>query len=381
MNQGHKAWLAAVAFALCANAAVAAQMPDDSASAGGSDGSALMAFYGVSLATSPAGAAEDKAVWMAKVQGLVAQAPAWLQQNVLASKTKAEFAANLAILESMQKGTLDSAASAVRTVAASNAKVTAQGVGPDRLLLNDLVYTTLSPCRIMDTRNASVASGVRGPIAGNVLKQLPGFITTGQNWGQYGGNAASDCGLNDLAGTSIYAVAMVITILNPNFSAYLGVSDSNILASVLNTVALNYTAGQGLSTMYIVPQLFGNTIYFAMPTGLSANLIFDVVGYFAAPQSTTLNCVSAALAGIGTNNIGNNSQYFLANRAACPVGYTISSVACTYGPIPPAGLALIQVGPAADPTWEACAWRNQSGLTLNGTDFATHSTCCRLSGP
>jgi len=381
MNQGHKTWMAAAAIALCTNAAVAAQMPDDSASAGGPDASALTAFYGVSLATSPAGAVEGKAVWMAKVQGLIAQAPAWLQQNVLASKSKAEFAANLAILESMQKGTLESAASAVKTVAASSAKVTAQGVGPDRILSNNLVYTALSPCRIMDTRNASFASGVQGPIAGNVLKQLPGFITTGQNWGQYGGNAASDCGLNDLVGTSIYAVAIVITILNPNFSAYLGVSDSNSLPKVLSTVALNYTGGQGLSTMYIVPQLFGNTIYFAMPTGLSANIIFDVVGYFAAPQLTTLNCVSAVLGGIGSNNIANNSQYFLDNRAACPVGYTISSVACTYGPIPPAGLALIQVGPAADPTWEACAWRNQSGLTLNGTDFATHSTCCRLSGP
>ena len=94
--------MAAVAFALCANAAGAAQMPSDGA--GGPDASALMAFYGVSLATSPANAVEDKAVWMAKVQGLIAQAPAWLQQNVLASKTSAEFAANLAILESMQKG-------------------------------------------------------------------------------------------------------------------------------------------------------------------------------------------------------------------------------------------------------------------------------------
>ncbi len=107
MNQGHKTWMAAVAFALCTNAAVAAQVPQRRAR-GGPDASALMAFYGVSLATSPVGAAEDKAVWMAKVQGLIAQAPAWLQQNVLASKTKAEFAANLAILESMQKGTLES---------------------------------------------------------------------------------------------------------------------------------------------------------------------------------------------------------------------------------------------------------------------------------
>ena len=66
MNQGHKKWTAAVAFALCANAAVAIPVPTNDAS-GGPDASALIAFYGVSLATSPVGAAEDKAVWLAKV--------------------------------------------------------------------------------------------------------------------------------------------------------------------------------------------------------------------------------------------------------------------------------------------------------------------------
>src|SRR5450631_4888656 len=89
MNQRHKTWMAAVAFALCTNAAIAAQVPEENTAAGGLDASALMAFYGVSLATSPVNAVEDKAVWMAKVQGLIAQAPAWLQQNVLASKSKA----------------------------------------------------------------------------------------------------------------------------------------------------------------------------------------------------------------------------------------------------------------------------------------------------
>ncbi len=87
----------------------------------------------------------------------------------------------------------------------------------------------------------------------------------------------------------------MITILNPNFDAFLGVSDSTLVHGVVELWHLNYTHGQGLSTMYIVPQSVGNTIYFAMPAGLSANIIFDVVGYFAVSQATALECTQMAI--------------------------------------------------------------------------------------
>src|SRR5207342_619451 len=115
---------------------------------------------------------------------------------------------------------------------------------------------------------------------GNHEYFIPGYVTTGSDWGTYGQIAPlSDCGLNDTYGSTIWAVAIVITILNPNFDAFLGVDDSSTLATTLKHVALNFTHGQGLSTMYIVPQE-ANTISFAMPAGLSAQLIFDVVGFF-----------------------------------------------------------------------------------------------------
>lgn len=372
MNQGHKKWMAAVAFALCANAAVAAQMPNDDAAPGGADASALMAFYGVSLATSPVGATEDKAVWMAKVQGLIAQAPAWLQQNVLASKTKAEFAANLAILESMQKATLESGVTAVKSVAASSARVSAQGLGPEALGgSNNLVYTALAPCRIMDTRNASFASGVQGPILGNSLKQLPGFITAGLNWGQYGGAGGSDCGLNDTVGGAIYAVAIVITILNPNFSAYLGVSSSSNLSTVLSNVALNYTGGQGLSTMYIVRQNV-NTIYFAMPTGLSADIIFDVVGYFALSQATALDCTDLQSAP-GTNVAANSTSSDIS--PTCAAGYTLTGGGCQ-GAF--AGLNNVTNEPngVGAQSW-FCASQN---VTAGAINLKASAICCRVPG-
>jgi hypothetical protein len=189
----------------------------------------------------------------------------------------------------------------------------------------ELVYAPLGPCRIMDTRNATVGSGVQGPIGGGALKQIPGFVTSGSNWTQYGQTGTpSDCGLTNPPGTSIKAVAVVITILNPNFDAFLGVSDVNSLTTTLSTVALNYTHGQGLATMYIVPQIASNNIYFAMPAGLSAQLIFDVVGYFALSDATALQCttVSSSPVPIGTGTSGS------ATSPACSAGYTLTSGSC-----------------------------------------------------
>src|ERR1700694_3133373 len=103
----------------------------------------------------------------------------------------------------------------------------------------------------MDTRNATAGSGVQGPIAGGSLKQIPGFITAGSNWSIYGQTGTlSDCGLTDVPGTFIKGIALVVTILNPAFDAFLGLGDVADLNATLSTVALNYTHGQGVSTTY-----------------------------------------------------------------------------------------------------------------------------------
>ena len=341
------------------------------------DAATLLQFYPTPLATSPVGATEDKAVWLAKVQGLIDDAPPLLQQSMLASKTQKQFAANLALLQQLQKGTLEGGIVAANSVAKSG-KVAAKGtdgkVGPN---LGggpaDTVFTYLEPCRIMDTRNATVASGVRGPLVGNQLYQLPGLITAGLNWGSYGGNATSDCGLNSLVGGNIWAVAIVITILNPNFDSFLGVGDKGTLAETLSTVALNYTHGQGLSTQYIVPQGIVNTIYFAMPALLSANIIFDVVGYFAVSQATALDCRTLTHDGAGSGI--SNIDTFALSSPSCDAGFTKTGVNCRSGD-GTFGYNLWLFSADSD----QCVWRNQSGATLNASDFYTISNCCRLPG-
>ncbi len=376
--------LALAALVLAANVALAAatntgDSHDDPV--GAPDAALLMQFYPTPLATSPVGATEDKAVWLAKLQGLIEDAPPLLQQSILASKTRKQFAANLSLLQQLQKNTLDEGIVAAKSLAKSgklSAKDNDSRVGPN---LGggpaDTVYTTLEPCRIMDSRNATVASGVHGPLTGNQLYHLPGFVGAGSNWGQYGGNATSDCGLNDTAGPNIWAIALVITILNPNFDAFLGVGDTSTLAATLSTVALNYTHGQGLSTQYIVPQtVSGNTIYFAMPAQLSANIIFDVVGYFAVSQATALDCVNLFADGVGNANFPGNAD-FNVSFPICSTGYSRVGVGC-WGNYPGSYYWLADVAPV---TSGECFWHNtNAGGTLDRSKFRAEAICCRVPG-
>jgi hypothetical protein len=58
---------------------------------------------------------EDQDVWLAKVQGLMAGAPPLLQQSLLMSQTAQEFAANVALLQQMQEGSLKPSAARIQS--------------------------------------------------------------------------------------------------------------------------------------------------------------------------------------------------------------------------------------------------------------------------
>jgi hypothetical protein len=194
-------------------------------------------------------------------------------------------------------------------------------------------------------------------------------VTAGGNWTQYGQTGTpSDCGLTNPPGASIYGVAVVITILNPNFDAFLGVGDINDLTTTLSTVALNYTHGQGLSTMYIVPQTASNSIYFALPAALSAHLIFDVVGYYVLSDATALQCtsLSSVAATIGAGGTGS------ATSPACAVGYALSSGSCDSDSF---SMKLV-ADKASAQTW-VCSANNVGGAPAHLTATAN---CCRVPG-
>lgn len=310
---GKKALLGAVTAASLAMAGWAFAQ-SDAAEVRHAVSATLGRFHPTPLASSPPGIVEERAVWEAKLTALIADAPAMLRQSILLSKSQREFEQNLALLEQMQEGSLRRAATGVARGAPAPVGLT-KGLGdPD-----NLTYRAITPCRIMDTRNAVPGSGVQGPIVGNVLRQLPGFVSSNSNWAIYGQPAPlSDCGLNNVFGPDVFGLAIVVTVLNPNANSYLGISDSPVLATVLSSVAVNFTGGPGTSSLFIVPQNnLTKAIYFALPPGVVINLIFDVVGTFARSSATALECVQ-----IASLMTAVQPNVWTSIGAACPVGWS-----------------------------------------------------------
>jgi len=368
MRELHFGYLVLAVIALSAGVAQAAgtNIGDPSSTPAISrDPSTLLQFYPTPLATSPVGAIEDKSVWLAKVQGLISAAPALLRQSTLASSDKAEFMANLTLLQQLQKGTLEVGTVAAKAVAASG-RVSAKGV--NNPIGFGSAYATVTPCRIMDTRYAYPGSHVQGPILGNVDNHIPGSLPSGVNWTFYGGST-SDCGLVATSGQYIYALAIVITVLNPNYDSYLAISDSGgDVDLILQTVAVNFSHGQGTSSTYIVPQAEENNIHFAMPAGVSADVIFDVVGFFTFYTHAALECVDVAST---ATTITANSQATVASPS-CSAGYEFTSGGCiadNYG----ASLVSSFFGNGQ----QNCAYNN---LTSSPQTIRASGRCCRVPG-
>ena len=361
VNSSTFAWMALAIGLVAGNTAAAPAIQDGPSGTTTPNAAPLARFYPAPLFSSPAGMTEDRQVWAAKVQGLVGGAPSLLQHSLLTSQTARDFAANVDLLEQMQLGLLKRGALDLQR-SAPNGVIDA--------VLGDttnLVYKPLTPCRIMDSRHATAPSGVQGPLQGATLYNIPGLLVTGNTFQQYGGTN-SDCGLAGPAGGShIKALAIVITILAPNFDAFLGVSDINDLPTVLSNVALNYTHGQGLSTMYIVPQDIQNSVFFAMPSQLVAHLIFDVLGYFTKSDATALECATTTpttFTFTGTNGS--------LNSGACPTGFVKMSVACRTTAFNTARYATVGVSSG---TSDCEATDTGGGTTLNAT-----ATCCHIPG-
>jgi hypothetical protein len=170
----------------------------------------------------------------------------------------------------------------------------------------DLVYTPVDPCRIVDTRNAG------GPIAGFTSRSfdvdapdVPWF--TGQ-----GGNNGP-CGIPfDVT----RAVAMNVTVTQPDNFGYVtvwAVGSPQPLASVLN-----FNPGQTIPNFIIAPVEpgVGNDFNVFVALG-TTHIIVDVMGYFAPPVATPLDCTDAAS---GFVAVAVNSWTTV--DANCPAEYT-----------------------------------------------------------
>ena len=283
-------------------------------------------------------------VWAQRMAPSLANADASNLRNALARDT---FEGAMAELGGAGARLSDD--KAIDLLAASAGSPTPQALGA---LANDLVYTPVQPCRILDTRSTAA-----GAIAANSTRNF--IAINASNFTSQGGSA-TNCGTLGLSAT---AVAINLTAVLPagaGFATAFPFGTTQPLAS-----SVNYTAGAIVNNALIVQipnplSSFDFTVY----TFAQAHYVADIVGYFAPPVATALQCVETAntdlaIAAGGTGN---------AVAPACAAGYTQTATNCESS------------------TWQMPFVYFQSGTCSaqnNSAGSATlraSRTCCRVPG-
>jgi hypothetical protein len=220
-------------------------------------------------------------------------------------------------------------------------------------LNQDLVYTPVAPCRILDTRSTAA-----GAIAANATRNFVAFGVS--NYTSQGGSA-TNCGVNPLAAT---AVAINLTAVTPTAAGYATAYPFGTAQPVAASV--NYAAGAIVNNALIVQTpnpiaSFDFTLY----TFASSHYVADIVGYFAPPNATALQCQDTAnttVAGIAAGGTAN------AVAPACAAGYTQTATNCETS----SWLMPIVFSHAG-----TCSARNND---TSPEDLRASRTCCRVPG-
>jgi hypothetical protein len=151
-------------------------------------------------------------------------------------------------------------------------------------LSSDLVFTPVTPCRIIDTRNAAAGVLTAGTSRG--------FMGWSSNYTAQGG-AATSCNLPNSTNNS--AIVVNFTVVGPATGGYITVFPGDA-TSVPLAATLNFNAGdvKGNNAFLKLNQT-GIGADFGIYTTSTTHIVADVVGYYAKPVAVPLVSLSSDL--------------------------------------------------------------------------------------
>jgi hypothetical protein len=216
----------------------------------------------------------------------------------------------------------------------------------------ELVFTPITPCRIIDTRNAG------GALVSTVERSF--FVTSTSSYAAQGG-ANSNCG--GAGADGLFTAAMInFTVVYPQNDGYITVYPAGTARPV--TSALNYYQDQvvgNASTFKLTPSLTSPNEFTVYSTA-TTHLVADLVGYFSSPKASSLECYE-------TNNTitisaqGSNNAY----APACAAGYLATGSICQSNSSNMVLRSLVIGG---------CTFQNNAYLDA---DVSAGNRCCRVA--
>ena len=236
----------------------------------------------------------------------------------------------------------------------SKAQVTEKALGDTS---DDVVYTPVTPCRLVETRGtfAAVYQG-GGPFASNEVR----------NYTVQGGNGVC---LTQLPGglnpTAVQLQVFGIPINSGSNGDIEILPQGSTFGSTATEVYVGNVAFNTVSTTAKI-NLANNQIGVQVRGG-GAHLAMDVVGYFAPPVATAVQCTTITSVGTTAAVSADTTVAF----PSCAPGHTRTSGTC-------AGTANIPSGYLVETNSTGCVFRNLSAVATYSASAT--STCCRIPG-
>lgn len=181
---------------------------------------------------------------------------------------------------------------------------------------SDLVYTPITPCRILDTRI------VGGQIAAGFGRDFNAVVGSGGTFTSQGGSA-TDCGVVAAGQAAVVINLTAVTPAGNGFATVYPFGSSRPLAS-----SVNYATGD----------IVNNTVVARLPSPLTtkdftiysfgtSHFVADIVGYYAPPAATALDCATVS----GTPTNVNAGAYASLPTLFCAANYTPVALSISAG--------------------------------------------------
>jgi hypothetical protein len=220
---------------------------------------------------------------------------------------------------------------------------------------DDLVFTPMTPCRFVDTRN------------GGSLIPKGNPLFTAFNTALFGSSYGGDSGCK-VPGSGEIAIAANITVtVDSGAAGFLGIRP---YGATTRSSLVNWPTGgtTGIANAAIITTALdtnGNYEFEAYAGGNTPNLIVDLFGYFAPAGPTALDCT---VTGMSSLTLGAHASA-AGSPAACPTGYTQVAIYCD------AGTATL-VGTSTNSSSDSvCSFNN---TTNSLATIGLGAKCCRV---
>ena len=213
-------------------------------------------------------------------------------------------------------------------------------------ITGDLVFTPITPCRIIDTRLAT--GGLAGRLLAGFGKQ---FQVNLADYTAQGGSA-SGCGLP--AGLRPGGVAINVTSTDQTGVGNLRAVQSG--GGIPTVSLLNYTPGVNLANAAVASSspTSGLGDIFILSSNSDSHVIVDIMGYFAPPVATALSTTTV------TNSLSVGAGGSTTLSASCPAGRTATGGGCNFASFS-SPLYLVSTNPLGSSGWN-CAVQNRGGV-------------------